>query len=183
MTREEFSRFHLWRHSPSVPVRWHRGVAEAEVAQAARWRCSGAGAASGASGTTGNSSGRTSGPSGNSVAQPPGGQSSPTGNGAAQTPGSTGQNSINSPGTGVGPGSTGTTRQSKHSTPSRLPLSGLFVVYSRARLGDHRAQCAGRPLDGARSLMQASKLRAVKVKEPTAADAGSGRAHSCTQCT
>ena len=33
--REQGSlRFHLWRHSHSVPVRWHRGVAEAEVAQA-----------------------------------------------------------------------------------------------------------------------------------------------------
>ena len=64
----------------------------------------GAGGASGASGTTGNSSGSRSGTSGNSVAQPPSGQSSPTGNTAAQPPGSTGQNSINSPGTGVGPG-------------------------------------------------------------------------------
>ena len=64
----------------------------------------GAAGASGASGTTGNSSGSRSGTSGNSVAQPPSGQSSPTGNTAAQPPGSTGQNSINSPGTGVGPG-------------------------------------------------------------------------------
>jgi hypothetical protein len=33
--REQGSlRFHLWRHSHSVPVRWRRGVAEAEVAQA-----------------------------------------------------------------------------------------------------------------------------------------------------
>jgi hypothetical protein len=71
---------------------------------------SGAGGPSGASGTTGNSSGRNSGQSGNSVTQPSGGQSGPTGNGAAQPPGSTGQNSINSPGTGVGPGSTGTNR-------------------------------------------------------------------------
>ena len=71
----------------------------------------GAGGASGASGTTGNSSGSRSGTSGNSVAQPPSGQSSPTGNTAAQPPGSTGQNSINSPGTGVGPGpSPGSTR-------------------------------------------------------------------------
>jgi hypothetical protein len=62
----------------------------------------GAGGASGASGTT--TSGSRSGTSGNSVAQPSGGQSSPTGNTAAQPPGSTGQNSINSPGTGVGPG-------------------------------------------------------------------------------
>jgi hypothetical protein len=67
---------------------------------------SGAGGASGAAGTTGNSGGSIRGPSGNSVAQPSGGQSSPTGNTAAQPPGSTGQNSINSPGTGVGPGST-----------------------------------------------------------------------------
>jgi len=66
----------------------------------------GAGGASGAAGTTGNSGGSIRGPSGNSVAQPSGGQSSPTGNTAAQPPGSTGQNSINSPGTGVGPGST-----------------------------------------------------------------------------
>ena len=51
-----------------------------------------------------NSSGSRSSSSGNSVAQPPSGQSSPTGNTAAQPPGSTGQNSINSPGTGVGPG-------------------------------------------------------------------------------
>jgi len=70
----------------------------------------GAGGAGGASGTTGSSSGRSSGPTGNSVAQPSSGQSSPTGNSAAQPPGSTGQNSINSPGTGVGPGSTGTNR-------------------------------------------------------------------------
>jgi hypothetical protein len=68
---------------------------------------SGAGGASGAAGTT---SGSRSGPSGNSVGQPPSGQSSPTGNTAAQPPGSTGQNSINSPGTGVGPGSTGSGR-------------------------------------------------------------------------
>ena len=72
---------------------------------------SGAGGASGAAGTTSNSSGSRSSTSGNSVAQPPGGQSSPTGNTAAQPPGSTGQNSINSPGTGVGPGSSpGSTR-------------------------------------------------------------------------
>jgi trimeric autotransporter adhesin len=82
---------------------------------------SGAGGASGASGTRGNSSGSMSPPSGNSVAQPSGGQSSPTGNTAAQSPGSTGQNSINSPGTGVGPGSTpGSTSTRPLNLPARL---------------------------------------------------------------
>ena len=109
---QESWRFHWWRHSHSVPVRWRRGVAGAEVAgrgwRRRRWQWS-------------RWSERRirnhrqlkrpeSGPSGNSVAQPSGGQSSPTGNTAAQPPGSTGQNSINSPGTGVGPGSTGTNR-------------------------------------------------------------------------
>src|SRR4029078_6956432 len=37
--REQGSlRFHLWRHSHLVPVRWRKGVAEAEVAQAAAAR-------------------------------------------------------------------------------------------------------------------------------------------------
>jgi hypothetical protein len=63
------------------------------------------GTSSGAGGAAGANSG-VGGTSGTDAAQSTRGQSSPTGNTAAQPPGTTGQNSINSPGTGVGPGNT-----------------------------------------------------------------------------
>src|SRR4051812_908904 len=109
----------------------------------------GAGGASGASGgTTGNSSGSMSGTSGNTVAQPSRGQSSPTGNTAAQPPGSTGQNSINSPGTGVAPGpSPGSTR--------RFRNQGCGPAFSRWLAADVRPPAAGArrgPMGGGQPL-------------------------------
>jgi hypothetical protein len=103
---QESLRFRLWRHSHSVPVRWHRGVAaEAGVAQAALAVEQVERVAQPEPQAT--QAARKAVRAATALLNPPAAKAV-RGNSAAQPPGSTGQNSIDSPGPGVGPGSTGT---------------------------------------------------------------------------